>query len=64
MSMHNSVAGLACKPAIAMSETRREFCTIVLHITTLHLALTILSRLQNVAYVMGFIDCDAYLKEL
>ena len=27
----NSVADLACKPVIAMSEMRRGFCTIVLH---------------------------------
>ena len=30
-SMHNSIAGLACKPPIAMSEMRQGFWTIVLY---------------------------------
>ena len=33
----NSVAGLACRPAIAMSETRQGFCIVVLHASSFYL---------------------------
>ena len=62
-SMH-SVAGLACKPAIAMSAMHRGFCMIVLHLLMSIFLCNRGSRCGDMLHVGVHVSvCDARVKD-